>query len=134
MRLSTAPKLLAAGLVVYVILDILLTPAGQLETRPVAQVTGLGIVTLALLFIGLIAGIVALVLLFRASPRAPLLAIIAAGLYFPAALADQTGHFSSLRPPSAIAASELVQAVVAILAIAFGISVLRSGSTRSPTP
>jgi hypothetical protein len=134
MRLSTAPKLLAAGLVVYVILDILLTPAGQLETRPVAQVTGLGIVTLALLFIGLIAGIVALVLLFRASPRSPLLAIIAAGLYFPAALADQTGHFSSLRPPNAIAAIELVQAVVAILVIAFGISVLRSGSTRSSTP
>jgi hypothetical protein len=72
--------------------------------------------------------------LFRASSRAPLLAIIAAGLYFPAALADQTGHFSSLPPPNAIAAIELVQAVVAILAIAFGIWVLRSDGTSSPTP
>lgn len=117
---SNAAKVLAFTLVVYVVLDILLTPLGRLETRPVAQVTVIGFVTLALLFAGLVLALFALTLLYRKSAQAALVAIVAAVLYFPAALADQTGLFSSLRPPAAIAGVELVQAVVALAVIGLG--------------
>ena len=53
MKLTNAEKILVVALLVYVVLDILLTPLAHLETRPVSGVTGLGLVTLALLFAGL---------------------------------------------------------------------------------
>lgn len=120
-------------MVVYIVCDILLTPLGGLETRNPAFVTVVGFATLALLFVGLALGILALVLLFRRSGRTSLVAIVAAVLYFPAMLAEQTGHFSSLRPPTGIERLELVQAVVAILVIGFGFWVLRGGIARKPT-
>lgn len=91
MKLSNAAKILAADLALYVVLGILLTPAGQLETRSATKVTVLGIVTLAVFFVGLLGAIFALVFLFRRSRRAPLLAVVAGVLYFPVMLADQTG-------------------------------------------
>jgi hypothetical protein len=84
---STAAKVLAAVLVIYVVLDILLTPAGHFETRPVADVTGVGFASLGLLFAGLALAIVSFVLLLRRSRRSPVVAIVAAVLYFPAAIA-----------------------------------------------
>lgn len=120
MKLSNAAKILAADLALYVVLGILLTPAGQLETRSATKVTVLGIVTLAVFFVGLLGAIFALVFLFRRSRRAPLLAVVAGVLYFPVMLADQTGHFSSLRPPAAIAGVEWVQAIVALALIGVG--------------
>lgn len=125
MKLSTPEKILAATLVVYIVLDILLTPLARLETRPVAQVTTIGFVTLGLLFVGLAAAIVSLVLLFRRSRSAVIVARLAAVLYFPAVLAEQTGNFSSLRPPAAIEVIELVQVVVALILVGAGIWVLR---------
>jgi hypothetical protein len=83
-------------------------------------VTGLGYGVLGLLFIGLALGIVTLVLLFRRSRRAPMVAIVAAVLYLPAFFAEQAGLFSALRPPIAIQRVEWVQAVVAVIAIALG--------------
>ncbi len=76
--------------------------------------TGLGLAVLGLLFIGLAFGIVALVLLFRRSRRAPMVAIVAAVLYLPAFLAEQAGLFSALRPSVAIQRVEWVQAVIAV--------------------
>jgi hypothetical protein len=100
MKLSNAGKLLAAALAVYVVCDILLTPVAGLETRPVAKVTTLGFIVLGLLFIGLLVAIVAIVYLFRRSQRAPAFAIVAAVLFVPAFLSEQTGHFSaSIRRP-----------------------------------
>jgi hypothetical protein len=125
MKLSNAAKILAADLALYVVLGILLTPAGQLETRSATKVTVLGIVTLLVALFGLVAAIVALFFLFRRSRRAPLLAVIAGVLYFPVMLADQTGNFSSLRPPAAIAGIELVQAIVALAAIGIGFWMLQ---------
>jgi|ERR1700674_245989 len=119
-KLSIAAKLLVPGLIAYIVLDILLTPAGQLETRPVADVTLFGFVTLGLLFVGLVLAVVSLILIYRGSRRAAVVAIVAAALYFPAALVDQTGLFSSLRPPTAIARIELAQAVVALVVIGLG--------------
>lgn len=113
-------RLLALALIAYAFLDVLLTPLGRLETRSVAQVTVIGFVTLALLFVGLVLALFALNLLYRKSSRAAAVAIVAAVLYFPAAIADQTGLFSSLRPPTPIAVIELVQAVVAVAVIGLG--------------
>ena len=131
MKRSSPAKVLASILVLYVVLDVLLTPLGRLETRPVAQVTVIGFVTLALLFVGLVLALFALTLLYRRSSRAAAVAIVAAVLYFPAVLADQTGLFSSLGPPGALAGVELAQAVVAIVVIGLGAWMIR-GVGASP--
>jgi hypothetical protein len=127
-RLANAERILAGSLVAYIVFDILLTPPAHLETRDPSRVTGLGIATLALLFIGLALSIVALVLLFRKSKLSPMFAIAAGVLYFPAPLAELTGHFSSLRPPTAIASIELVQTVVAVVVIGVGFWVHRKAT------
>jgi hypothetical protein len=130
MRLTNASRALVIVLVAYVVLDILLTPVARIETRPVSHVTGLGFVTLGLLFAGLALSIVSLVLVFRGSRRAALVAIIAAVLFFPAPLAELTGNFSSLRPPTGIAWIEVAQTVVAVIAAGIGIWMLRIDTTR----
>jgi hypothetical protein len=131
MKLSTAARILAVTLVAYVVCDILLTPPAGLETRDVAKVTGVGFATLGLLFVGLALGILAVVLLLRRSRRSPMVAIVAAVLYFPAFIAEQTGLFSGLRPPLGIARVEVVQAVVAVIAVGIGFWLLRGGIART---
>lgn len=108
---------LAVALAAYVVCDVLLTPVARVETRPVSGVTSIGLATLGMLFVGLALAIVSLVLLFRRSRRTSTVAIVAAVLIFPAVIADQTGHFSSFRPPAAIGAIELVQAAAALIVI-----------------
>lgn len=125
MKFSNAQRRLAAALIVYVVADILLTPPAGLETRNPALVTPVGIAALALLFLGLALSVVALVLLFRRSSRAPIAAIVAGVLFLPAPLTEVTGHFSSLRPPVAIAAIEVVQTAVAVIVAVIGASLLR---------
>ena len=125
MNFSTSARLLAVTLAAYIVCDILLTPPAGLETRPVSHVTGLGFAVLGLLFVGLALAIVSLVLLFRRSRRAPSVAIIAAVLYFPAVLAEQTGNFSSVHAPAAIETVELIQTVVALIVIGAGVWTLR---------
>ena len=114
-------RILGAALVAYIVCDILLTPQAHLETRNPAYVTGVGIAALALLFVGLALAVIALVLLFRRSRQASRVAVAAALLYFPAPLTEVTGHFSSLRPPAAIAWLELIQAIIALLVVGVGI-------------
>jgi len=128
-RLSAAGLLLAIVLVGYVVLDFLLTPLGGFETRDPAKVHVVGLAGLALLFVGLALSIVALVLLFRRSGRAPMFAIVAAVLYYPAFLTELTGTFSSLPAPTAIQRIELAQAVVAGVAIGVSTSMLRGERT-----
>jgi hypothetical protein len=125
MKLSTNGRVLAIALGVYVVCDILLTPPAHLETRDPAKVTGFGIATLGLLFLGLALAVVAIVLLLRRSPGAPTVAIVAAVLFLPAFLAEQTGNFSALRAPVAIKAVEWVQTVVVLIAIGLGLLMLR---------
>jgi hypothetical protein len=117
---------------VYIVCDVLLTPPARLETRNPAYVTGLGVATLVLIFIGLALIVLALVLLIRGSGRAPIIAIVGALLYFPAPLAEVTGHFSSLKPPAAIAWIELIQAVLAVIVV--GTSLLVLQRTRGSDP
>jgi len=130
MKLTNTSRALVVVLVAYIVLDILLTPLARIETRPVSHVTTLGFVTLGLLFAGFALSIVSLVLIFRGSRRAPVVAIVAAALFFPAGLAELTGHFSSYQPPTGIAWIEAAQAVVALFAIGIGISMLRTDMTR----
>lgn len=132
MKRSNAERLLAAALVAYIICDILLTPPAGLETRNPAYVTSVGVATLALLFVGLALSIVALILVVRRSTRSTIIAVVAAVLYFPAPIAELTGHFSSLPPPTAIAWLEVLQAVVAVLAIGSGLWVLRRRVSGNP--
>jgi hypothetical protein len=120
MKFAGAGRILAVALVAYAVCDILLTPPAGLETRDPAKVTGLGDAVLGLLFVGLALAIVALVLLFRSSRRAPIVAIVAAVLYLPAFLSEQASRFSALRPPVAIQRVELVQAAVAVIVIGLG--------------
>jgi hypothetical protein len=95
------------------------------------SVTTLGIATLVLLFVGLALSVIALVVLFRGSARSPIFAIASAVLYFPAFLAEVTGHFSSLPPPIAISRIEILQGVIAIIATAVSIWMLRRGTAAS---
>ena len=132
MKLSSPKTLLVITLVAYLICGVLLTPPAGFETRDPARVTTFGIATLVLLFVGLALCVIALVLLFRGSARAPLFAIAAAVLYFPAFLAEVTGLFSSLRPPTAISRIEILQGVIALIVLAVSIWMLRRASPTSP--
>ncbi len=131
MKLANAARILAVALAAYIVCDILLTPPAGLETRDPAKVTGLGYAVLGLLFIGLALGIVALVLLFRRSRRALMVAIVAGVLYLPAFLSEQAGRFSALRPPIAIQRVEWVQAIIAAIVIGLAFWLLRSGNART---
>jgi uncharacterized membrane protein YhfC len=131
LRLSTQERVLAITLVAYIVLDILLTPVARLETRSASNITSLGLATLGLIFVGLALAIVSLVLLFRKSPRTPIVAIVAAALYFPCALADLTGNFSSVRQPAAIEVIELIQVVVALVLVAAGFWIRRAGAAET---
>jgi uncharacterized membrane protein YhfC len=130
LKQSTLERVLAVTLVAYIAFDILLTPVARLETRSASNITSLGLATLGLIFVGLALAIVSLVLLFRRSPRTPIVAIVAAVLYFPCAMADLTGNFSSVRQPVAIEVIELVQVVVALILVAAGFWMLRGGTRR----
>ncbi len=116
MASSTNSRLFLASLAAYMVCDILLSPGG-LETRPVGDVTTIGLVTLGLIFVGLALAIASAVLLFSRPRVSPFVAILGGVLYFPALVADQAGLFSTLRPPLGIDALELVQALVAALVI-----------------
>jgi hypothetical protein len=131
MKLSIAGRLLANALAVYVACDILLTPLGSLETRPIAKVTGVGYVALGLLFVGLVLAILAIVAVLRRSPRAPAIAIVAAILFVPAFLAEQTGHFSAILPPTRIETVEVVQLVVAAVVVVLALWVRQGGKASA---
>lgn len=125
MKLSRNSRLLLTSLGAYVIFDILLTPVGGLETRPVSDVTTSGFVTLGLLFAGLLLAVAAAGLLFVSLRVSSLVGILGAILYFPAFVSDEVGLFSAMRAPIGIALLELVQAIAAAFAVFFAIRVHR---------
>src|SRR5260370_3009101 len=107
----------AVSLAAYIVCDVLLTPVAGFETRPVAKVTAVGFAVLGLLFSGLALAIVALVLTVRRSDRSPGFAIVAAVLFLPAFIAEQTGNFSALHAPAAIERVEVVHVVVVVIVV-----------------
>ena len=126
LRFSNAEKSLVIALGAYIILDVLLTPPVGIETRDPTKVTGIGIAGLVLLFIGLGLSIAAIVMLLRRSTRSPIVAIVAAILFLPAFLSEQTGRFSALAAPTGIEVIEWVQALVVVVTIGLGIAVWRA--------
>ena len=124
-KLSRDAKLLRNFLFVYIIADIFLTPLGGLETRPISQVTTTGYATLGLLFVGLVLNIISLVMIFRTPRRSPVLAAIGSTLYFPAAIADAGGLFSSSTRPLGIAYVEVIEGVVAFAVIILAVRLSR---------
>jgi hypothetical protein len=121
-------------LIIYVIADFLLTPLGGLETRPIPDVTTTGLATLGLLFFGLALNVICLILLLRHYRRAPIFGMIGSLLYFPAAIADQTGQFSSLTPPTGITYVEVIEAIVAIAIIGVAAIILREKPEAQTKP
>ncbi|MDV3293573.1 MAG: hypothetical protein LYZ70_04825 [Nitrososphaerales archaeon] len=131
-KLSSKAKTLAGSLGVYIIFDVLLTPVGGLETRPPSDVTTAGFASVGLLFAGLILAAVSIWQLFSSPRRASGFAIVGAIFYFPAFFADETGLFSMLRPPDAIAGLEAVQAVVAIIVIVLAVRARSESPVKAP--
>lgn len=126
MRMPTGKsRILLVLLIVYIVLDFLLTPPAGLETRDPALVTSVGLVVLGLLFIGLALGVVSIILLFYRPRRTRILAVVAGIFFLPAFLTEQAGDFSSLRPPVAIETVEILQALVSIIMIIVALSVYR---------
>jgi hypothetical protein len=126
MRLTKAERILAVSLFLYIVIDILLTPLARLETRNPANITVLGVATLIALFVGLALSVVALVLLFRRAKYLSMVAVVAGVLYFPAAVAEWTGTFSSVGAPTAIQLLEFAQAVVAVVVTGAAFSLRRA--------
>lgn len=126
--LSGNRKALTAALAAYLVAVFFLTPLGGLEVRPVADVTVVGAISLGLIFVGAILAILALVLLLVGRGPAPTIAVIAAVLFLPGLLADQSGNFSRLHPPPAIFWLEWVQALVVAAVIVLS---LRAPSERT---
>lgn len=122
--MSKKASYMAGLLVVYVIADFLLTPLGGLETRPISDVTTVGFTTLGLLFVGLALNVICLLLMLRHYRRSPIFGMMGSVLYFPAAIADQIGQFSTLTPPTGITYVEVIEAIVAIAIIVLGALVL----------
>ncbi len=132
-KLSRKASYLVWLIVLYVIVDLFLTPLGGLETRPLSQITTLGMTTLGLIFAGLALNIACLVLILRRYRRSPVLGIIGSILFFPAMIADQTGQFSNLSPPTGIIYVEIVEAVVAISIIVLGDLLFQEKTEGAPT-
>ena len=127
---------ITAALVAYLVAGVLLTPLARLETRPVADVTGVGVVVLGLFFVGLILALVSLVLVLlgRASSLSlAILPILAAVLYVPGLVADQTGHLSKLPHPTAIFWVELIQAGIALVLIILALSAVLGQPAHRPS-
>ncbi len=119
MPITGKGKALAIGLAVAIVLALLITPLGGQETRGIPTVKLLGFVGVVSLLAGLVLTVVSIALLFRRGRArvASILAIIGSLLFFPVLLTDQTGNFSSLRPPTIITDLELVMFVVVIVVL-----------------
>lgn len=127
LRASWLWRSLAITLVVYIVVYIFLTPLGGLETRAPSHLRPIGLATLGLLVVGVVLAIASLVLMFRTPGRRMRIAALAAVLYYPAFLADQSGLFSDFRPPAAMFWLEWFAALVAAVTIVLA---FRSGPRR----
>jgi hypothetical protein len=131
--LSKRARSLAIGLVVAVVLALLLTPLGQLETRSITDATAIGLSTIVVFLVGLSLDIAAIVALSRRPLTASLIAIIGLLLYFPIFLADLTGLWSSEPAPPLITYLSIVTAIVHIGVLFLATRVYRESRAGIPT-
>ena len=126
MRITTNEKVLAALLVVFIFCDILLSPVG-FETRGQAILSNsASLPWFALLIIGLVLNIGALIVLFFRSRLSSSIAILGSILYLAVLVADQARLVTAIPPPQLITDVELVTFVVLVGAIVSAVRVLRA--------
>jgi len=125
MAISGYGKVLILLMVAFLLSDFLLTPLG-VETRPVSDVTFVGLVTLGTLFVGLALDLASIAASFRRPKAAAILAIVGSFCYFPAFLLDQTHQFSSLDPPASIVYVEWLALIIALAAIFVAVQLYRT--------
>ena len=114
------------------VLAVLLTPLGGLETRSIAETTALGLGTIVLFLVGLVLDVASVVALFRRPRTASILAFIGLILYFPIFIADLTGLWSSKPAPPAIVYLSITAAIVHIGALFLATRVYRESTAKTP--
>lgn len=132
MNLSSNRRIvLAIGLVASLVLALLITPLGGLETRTLRDTTPLGFLAVLGVIAGVVVNVASIVLLFRAGRArwAVISAILGMALYLPVLAVDQTGNFSARPAPAAIGSLELVMTVVVIVVLAYALWVYQSRHT-----
>jgi hypothetical protein len=132
MPLSGRARSLAIGLVLAVVLAILLTPLGGLETRSIADTTAIGLSTIVLFLVGLVLDVAAIGALFRRPRTASILAFIGLILYFPIFLADLAGLWSSKPAPPAILYLSIITATVHVGVLFLAARVYRENTAKTP--
>jgi len=130
--LSGRARSLAIGLPLAVVLAVLLTPLGGLETRSIAETTALGLGTIVLFLVGLVLDVASVGALFRRPRTASILAFIGLTLYFPIFIADSTGLWSSKPAPPAIVYLSVTTAIVHIGALFLATRVYRESTAKTP--
>ena len=132
MPLSGRARSLAIGLPLAVVLAVLLTPLGGLETRSIAETTALGLGTIVLFLVGLVLDVASVVALFRRPRTASILAFIGLILYFPIFIADSTGLWSSKPAPPAIVYLSIITAIVNVGVLFLATRVYRESTAKTP--
>lgn len=132
MTLSGKARSLAIGLAVAVVLAVLLTPLGRLETRSLADATAIGLSTIVLFLVGLALDVAAIAVLFRRPRTASMLAFIGLILYFPIFLADLTGQWSSQPAPPVITYLSIATAIVDVGVLFLATRVYRESTPKAP--
>jgi len=130
--LSGRARSLAIGLPLAVVLAVLLTPLGGLETRSIAETTALGLGTIVLFLVGLVLDVASVVALFRRPRTASILAFIGLILYFPIFIADSTGLWSSKPAPPAIVYLSIITAIVNVGVLFLATRVYRESTAKTP--
>jgi len=130
--LSGRARSLAIGLALAVVLAVLLTPLGGLETRSIAETTALGLGTIVLFLVGLVLDVASVVALFRRPRTASILAFIGLVLYFPIFIADLTGLWSSKPAPPAIVYLSIITAIVNVGVLFLATRVYRESTAKTP--
>lgn len=132
MTLSGTARRLAIGLVLAIVLGVLLTPLGRLETRSIADTTAIGLGTIVLFLVGLVLDAASIVALFRRPRTASLLAFVGLILYFPIFIADILGLWSSKPAPPTITYLSIVNAIVQIGVLFLATRVYRESGATPP--
>lgn len=131
MPLSGRARSLAIGLALAVVLAVLLTPLGGLETRSIAETTAIGLSTVVLFLAGLVLDGASIVALFRRPRTASMLAFIGLICYFPIFIADLARLWSTRPAPPAIVYLSIITAIVHIVVLFLAARVYRESTAKT---
>jgi hypothetical protein len=132
MKLGNGRSALVVELTASVVLAVLLSPLG-FETRPSADLTLLGLISIGAVAVGSLLDLAAIVLLSRRVRLASLLALIGSVVFLVPIVTDQAGAFFSLPSPTVISVLEYVFLVVLIVALPLAWSVHRGAEGGGPS-